>query len=161
MINFRLLSDIFDVRRLETEDVGLIYPLCAGNELFYRYHPPFVTRERILEDMAALPPGKTHTDKFYLGFFDGETLAAVMDLILDYPTEHIAFIGFFMTDAAYQNRGVGSGIIRELAIYLRSAGYTKIKLGVDKGNPQSFSFWKKCGFTVVEEHEYLLMEVIL
>lgn len=160
-MNIELLSDTFKVRKLTPEDVAPVCALCAGNKLFYRYHPPFVTRERILEDMAALPPGKDISDKFYLGFYEGKTLAAIMDLILDYPTEHIAFIGFFMTDAAYQNRGIGSGIIKALAAYLRASCYTKIRLGVDKGNPQSFSFWNKNGFAVIDEHEYILMELIL
>lgn len=161
MMHVKSLSDTFEVRRLEPADVGLIYALCAGNELFYRYHPPFVTMESILQDMAALPPGKDKTDKFYLGFFEGETLTAIIDLILDYPDRHVAFIGFFMTDTAYQNKGVGSGIIRSLAAYLRSSGFAKIRLGVDKGNPQSFSFWKKCGFSVADEREYILMELLL
>lgn len=161
MMNVKSLSDTFEVRRLEPADIGLIYALCAGNELFYRYHPPFVTRERILQNMAALPPGKGKTDKFYLGFFEAERLTAIIDLILDYPDSHVAFIGFFMTDTAYQNKGVGSGIIRGLAAYLRSSGFAKIRLGVDKGNPQSFSFWKKCGFTVTDEREYIMMELLL
>ncbi len=41
----------------------------------------------------------------------GNTLTAVMDLILDYPVDHAAFIGFFMTDTSCQKKGVGSGII--------------------------------------------------
>ena len=35
-------------------------------------------------------------DKYYLGFFAGDELVAVMDLILNYPKADIAFIGFFM-----------------------------------------------------------------
>lgn len=157
-MDIKLLSDTFEVRPLTPGDVDSIYALCAGNERFYRYHPPFVTRARILEDMTALPPGKDKADKFYLGFYKSDTLIAVMDLILDYPMDHIAFIGFFMTDATCQNRGVGSRLIRELAAHLRASGFTKIRLGVDKGNPQSFSFWKKCGFTVADENHYILME---
>lgn len=160
-MNLKLLSNTFEVRRLIPEDIEFIYALCAGNKLFYRYHPPFVTRERLLADMAALPPGKHKTDKFYLGFFEGNKLTAVMDLILDYPAEHVAFIGFFMTDTSCQKKGVGSGIIRELAAQLRLSGCTKIRLGVDKGNPQSFSFWNKCGFTVADETQYIFMELTL
>ena len=32
-----------------------------------------------------------------MGYYDGEKLIAVMDLILTYPDEQTAFIGFFMT----------------------------------------------------------------
>ena len=42
-----------------------------------------------------------------------------------------------MTDTRYQNRGVGSGIISDVILCLKSSGYKEIRLGVDKGNPQS------------------------
>ena len=76
------LSKRFFVRALETEDVDIIYDLCSKNKLFYEFHQPFVTRESILDDRNALPPGKSKEDKAYIGLFDGDTLVAVMDLIL-------------------------------------------------------------------------------
>ena len=160
-MNITQLSDTFEVRRLNAEDVDLIYTLSIENEIFYQYHPPFVTKESILKDMAALPPGKTLEDKFYLGFFDGEILTAVMDLILGYPTEDTGFIGLFMMNSNYQNQGIGSRIIQECASHLHGSGYRKIRLGVDRGNPQSNAFWKKNGFTVIDEGEYIVMELAL
>lgn len=71
-INIKLLSDTLTVRKLHVTDVDLIYNLCADNQLFYQYHPPFVTRESILQDMEALPPGKNASDKFYVGFLMGK-----------------------------------------------------------------------------------------
>ena len=79
------LSSIFTVRRLQEKDTELIYKLCCKNKIFYQYHPPSPTREVILEDMAALPPGKDYKDKYYIGFFENGVLAAIMDLILGYP----------------------------------------------------------------------------
>lgn len=160
-MNPDLLSTIFDVRRLNTEDIELIYDLSCKNEIFYQYHPPLVTRESIQEDMRALPPGKDYQDKYYIGFFENETLAAVMDLILAYPAKDIAFIGLFMMDIEYQNKGLGSKIISECAKCLKALGFHKIRLGVDKGNPQSNAFWKKNGFVVTDEGEYIIMELAL
>ena len=156
-INIKLLSDTLTVRKLHVTDVDLIYNLCADNQLFYQYHPPFVTRESILQDMEALPPGKNASDKFYVGFFDGEVLVAVLDLILDYPAKGTDFIGFFMMNAGWQGRGAGSKIIQECIAYLKTTGCRKIRLGVDKGNPQSNAFWQKNGFHIVEEGKYILM----
>lgn len=51
-------SKIYQVRRLGRDDVDAIYELCRENRIFYRYHEPFVTKESILDDMEALPPGK-------------------------------------------------------------------------------------------------------
>lgn len=152
------LSKTFHVRRLDKDDVERIYDLSCGNPIFYRYHPPFVTRESILDAMAALPPGKSYADKYYVGFFENESLVAIMDLILDYPAKEIAFIGLFMTNIQYQHRGVGSGMIGEAAAYLASSGYKKIRLGVDKGNPQSHAFWIKNRFRAISEDTYILME---
>ncbi len=155
------LSGRYSVRRLNSEDVGIVYDLCRENHIFYRYHPPFVTRESILEDMAALPPGKTGSDKYYVGFFEDDVLVAVMDLIAGYPSENTAFIGFFMTDVKYQRRGIGSGIINDIRINLKKSNFGKIRLGVDRGNPQSLAFWLKNKFTVVSEGEYIIMESVL
>ena len=154
-----LLSNTFDVRRLSAEDVELIYDLCCKHEIFYQYHPPFVTRESIREDMKALPPGKDYEDKYYIGFFENEALVAIMDLILAYPDKDIAFIGLFMIKSEYQNRGIGSKIVTECAECLQKLGFHKIRLGVDKGNPQSNTFWRKNGFVMVHEGEYIIMEL--
>lgn len=155
------LSDTWNVRKLDREDIELIYDLMKDNTIFYQYHPPFVTRESILEDMEALPPGKEYDDKYYIGFFQDNSLVAIMDLILDYPTENIDFIGLFMMNTKYQNQGLGSKIICECMKALRKQGYKKIKIGVDKKNPQSYSFWRKNGFTKTDENEYIKMELIL
>lgn len=78
-----LLPDC-SVRKLQpvNADIEKIYAMASQNTLYYQYHPPFVTWQSILNDMSALPPGKTMADKFYIGFFDGAVLAAVVDMIL-------------------------------------------------------------------------------
>ena len=153
------LSKTFYVRKLDKDDIEMIYDLSYKNHIYYQYHPPFVTRESILDDMKALPPGKSYDDKYYIGFFENDSLVAIMDLILDYPTKGIAFIGLFMTNIQYQHKGIGSNIISEITMSLKSVGYRKIRLGVDKGNPQSYSFWSKNNFNVVSEDKYILMEL--
>ena len=82
-------SKTYQVRRLGRDDVDAIYELCRENRIFYRYHEPFVTKESILDDMEALPPGKSREDKYYVGFFDGWSLVAIMDLILAISTKNI------------------------------------------------------------------------
>lgn len=156
------LSTSFEVRVLLESDVDIIYDVCRGNEMFYQYHPPFVTRESIIEDMRELPQGKTYSDKFFLGFFKEESLIAFMDLILGYPSEETAYIGLFMVSAGYQGGGVGSAIVRECISYLCGAGYTKFRLGTDIGNPQSNAFWMKNGFVQVRKKEkYIIRELLI
>lgn len=152
------LSEKYMVRRLDLNDVDIVYDLSCKNELFYQYHPPFVTKQSIAEDMKALPPNKSCDDKYFIGFFENGALAAYMDLILGYPTEEIALIGLFMTNVRCQNRGVGTGIVRDVCVFLKRSGYQKVRIGVDKDNPQSNSFWQKNGFRIISEKEYRVME---
>lgn len=128
-MDIRLLSKKYEVLTLDINDVDTIYDMSCKNEIFYKYHPPFITKESIVEDMKALPPNKSYGDKYYIGFFEGDLLVANMDFILGYPTDEIAFIGLFMTNIHYQNKGVGSNIIGDVCNYLKQLGYKKVRIG--------------------------------
>lgn len=149
--NIEAFSKKHTVRRMTVEDTDIIYGLCVGNPLYYEYCPPFVTRESIGEDLAALPPNTCKEQKYYVGFFDSEKLLAVMDIIDGYPQRGIAFIGFFMMEESVQGRGTGSEIITEIVDYLEQEGYTAVRLAWVMGNPQAEHFWRKNGFEVIKE----------
>ena len=161
------ISYTYTTRLLGKTNIQSIFALCSNNEQYYRFHPPFVTVESIVEDMSALPPGKDAGAKFFYGYFDGQKLTALMDLVVDYPAEDIAFFGLFMMDKALQGKGTGSRIVSECAYFLKRNGYKKLRLAVDKGNPQSKVFWLKNGFTFTGEEypngefSYLPMEQIM
>lgn len=146
MKNIQNLSAKFDVRKLDESDVNEVLELMKKNPLFFQHCPPMATRQSILEDMKALPPRTTYEDKYYVGYFLDGKLVAVMDLILKYPNEDTAFIGFFMMNKDFQGKGIGTEIIEECETFLRGNGYLYIRLGFAKGNPQSEAFWLKNGF---------------
>lgn len=146
MKNIQSLSAKFDVRKLDESDVNEVLELMKKNPLFFQHCPPMATRRSILEDMKALPPRTTYEDKYYVGYFLDGKLVAVMDLILKYPNEDTAFIGFFMMNKDFQGKGIGTEIIEECETFLRGNGYLYIRLGFAKGNPQSEAFWLKNGF---------------
>ncbi len=147
MMNITKLSTTYQVRRLSETEIERVLELCLGNPLFYKHCPPVATKESIAKDMIALPPGRTMDDKYFLGIYDGVKLIAVLDLILNYPNENTAFIGFFMVSAEYQKQGVGTALIKEISDCLSSNGYEFTRLGYVKGNPQARAFWMKNGFT--------------
>lgn len=122
------LSSKYKVRVLTENDVEAVYKLCSGNALYYEYCPPYVTRDSIKKDMTAVPPGFPVSDKFYIGFYEGERLIAVMDLLNGYPRESIAYIGFFMTDRLIQKKGIGTAIVAEVCEYLKSSGFYSAQL---------------------------------
>ena len=161
------LSGRFTVRRLNESDAPAMLALSEKNTVYYRYHAPAPSLDDMREGLTAIPPGKTTADKYYVGFFDGETLAAVLDLVLDYPETGTAFIGLFMLDTTYQGKGAGSSLFSCIAGALAHGGYKKLRLAIDKGNPQSEAFWTKNGFVKTGEEypndhsAYLPMERLL
>lgn len=144
-MDIKKLSKTYHVIKLSEQDLPAVLALCQGNPQYYRYCPPAVSTESLLADMQALPPGKTLKDKYYIGFFCGDKLAAVMDLILEYPDKKTAFIGFFMMNADMQGKGCGSAIVEDVCRYLAKK-FSYIRLGYVKGNKQSEQFWIKNGF---------------
>ena len=153
-MNIQFLSNRYTIRDLLPQDAKMVCEVLKANTLFYKYHPPMVTVESILEDMEALPPNKGYEDKHYIGFFSEGTLVAVMDLIAHYPQQGTALLGFFAMNANLQGQGIGTAIISDSVTYLAQVGFKKVRLGIDKGNPQSKAFWLKNGFTFTgEEYE--------
>ena len=150
-MEIQYLSKQYSVRALLPTDAEMVYEVLKNNSFFYKYHPPMVTVESILEDMEALPPNKGYEDKHYIGFFDEGTLVAVMDLIEHYPKSGTALLGFFAMNANLQGQGIGTEIISDSVAFLAQEGFKKVRLGIDKGNPQSKAFWLKNGFTFTGE----------
>ncbi|MFR8177207.1 MAG: GNAT family N-acetyltransferase [Christensenellales bacterium] len=150
-------GNAFQMRRLGERDVDAILALCEENRMFYQYHPPSGDEGAISADMTALRTGQASEYKVAVGFFEGKKLVAVLDWISGYPAKETAWIGLFMVSAEKQGKGVGSGIIRDMAASLKAVGYREMQLGVDKGNPQSFAFWTKNGFEVLREDGYIVM----
>lgn len=146
-MNIVKLCDRYLVRPIEQADIPGVYALCKGNPLYFQHCPPFVTPDSIERDLAALPPGMGPESKHYVGFYtQAQELVAVMDLILGYPEPQTAFIGFFMLAQQVQGQGVGSHIVTEVCRCLKEEGFSHIRLGYAKGNPQSQAFWIKNGF---------------
>ena len=145
------LSAKYRVRKMSEEDIPLIYNLCISNPQYYEYCGKQTDQDTIRNDLNVTPPDTSMEQKYYIGFFDDNILTAVIDLIIGYPEDDIAFIGFFMMNKSYQSKGKGSKLILEVISYLQTIGITAVRLGIDKGNPQSTHFWGKNGFIVLKE----------
>ena len=150
-VDISKLSSHYEVRTLTDSDVGIVLDLCQKNTLFYEFTKARPTREEVKNDMTITPPGIDPSDKYFIGFFEGADLVAVMDLIDGYPGKETAYIGLFMVNREYQGKQIGSAIVGEVEDYLKAIGKTAIRLAIDKGNPQSTHFWKKNGFKVITE----------
>lgn len=152
-IEIKKLSKRYDVRKLNSDDVQMIYTFCKRNTQYYEYCGKELSIELIEKDLEITPPGIPIEQKYYIGFFDNGKLVAIMDLEDGYPNCDYVYIGFFMMDCALQGRGIGSIIISEALEYLCEQGFQKSQLGIDKDNPQSNHFWRKNGFEIIKEVE--------
>ena len=142
-MDLEALSKRFFVRALETEDVDIIYDLCSKNKLFYEFHQPFVTRESILDDRNALPPGKSKEDKAYIGLFDGDMLVAVMDLIYGISDGRDRMDRIF-----YDGYGISESGNRDTDHSGSSGSNEKRRLS---GNPPGRRLWESAKLRVLEQ----------
>ncbi|MBQ7916031.1 MAG: GNAT family N-acetyltransferase [Firmicutes bacterium] len=157
----------FTVKKLTENDVPEMLKLCQGNPLYYKHMKICPTSENLKESMTALPSGKREADKYFVGFYDGNQLAAILDLILHFPNPQTAFIGWFIIAKEYQHQGTGSALVEEILSKLKHNNFSKVRLGYIKTNPQSRRFWEKNGFTPTgvesreEQYTVVIMEKIL
>lgn len=140
----------FLVRPLIEADIPAILKLYETNPYYFEYCPPPPTAASVLDDMTKLPPGKRREDKHFVGYFDGDRLIAVLDLVAGYPSDEKAFIGLFMLDKAYQGRGLGSQLIVELLEYV-TRQFKTLRLGYVATNSPAKAFWEKQGFVPTGE----------
>ena len=153
MIDISMLSNQYSVRRLDDSDADDILEFCQKNTMYYQYCGAETSKDQVLNDLHITPPGVDIADKYYVGFFNGEEMVAVLDLIDGYPEPDIGYIGFFMMNVALQGKQIGSAIIQDVCSHLKQIGKIAIRLGIAKDNPQANHFWKKNGFTVIKEVE--------
>lgn len=151
----------FRVRRMTPADAEEMLALCNTNPQYYEHCGTTAAREGILRDLELCPPGKDASDKYYVGYYDGARLTALLDLVAGYPDARTAFIGFFMVDGTRAGRGLGTALVEELCAALAAEGFGAVQLCYGKGNPQSARFWQKNGFAARGEtaHEYGAMVV--
>ena len=163
MLNLDRLSTIYKIKKMGEEDVSIILNLERGNILYFEYCPPEPSLETVLNDLKTLPDGKSFNDKFYIGFFNSDSLVAIMDFIVSFPQEDTIFIGLFMMDIKESGKGKGSTIINEVLTEFKRERYKKVRLAYMKGNFQSRSFWRKCGFVetgIEKENNRGIVEVL-
>ncbi len=140
------LTGEYAVRELSTADVPEMLRVARSNPLFYRYMRPDPNEANLAADLQALPPRRTLADKHFIGWFEGERLVAMMDLIWRHPKDDMAFIGWFIVDGARQGKGLGRRLIGDVLAMLERQGVREVRLGRIEGNLQSEHFWHVMGF---------------
>ena len=93
-IDIKKISKRYSVRKLNLNDVQMIYTFCKKNTQYYKYCGKELSIELIEKDLEITPPGISLEQKYYVGFWDNDKIVAVMDLVNGYPTYDYVYIGF-------------------------------------------------------------------
>lgn len=141
------ISASYQVHRLTEEDLPELLALAEGNPLYYQHTRTRPALEDLRADLTKLPPRTTSEDKYFLGYFRDGRLWGALDLILHFPNQETAFVGWFILRKDIQGQGVGTALVTELMGFLRAQGFRSVRLGRVKGNPESEAFWVKNQFT--------------
>lgn len=64
----------------------------------------------------------------------------------------------FYVDRGWHGRGVAHRLMLETVGLARSLGARSIWLGVWERNPRAITFYRKCGFEVIGDHQFLFAE---
>lgn len=100
------------------------------------------------EILSALPPGLAREQKYDVGLFRGSALAAMADVIRNFPEEHHAHIGLLLVRQDHQGEGLGRAM--HDAVTNLVSGWpevTTLRLGIVETNAASaVGFWKALGY---------------
>ena len=152
-INVDSLSTEHQVRRITESDISDVYALCKSNQKYYEYMNAAPTIESLTQIISRVPEGADTENKLFVGFYDNERLVSVLELIVGYPEDNDAFIGWFMVDGNLQNQGVGSQIFADVRASMTSQGYDYLSLYCEKENAEAIAFWRSQGFNIDKEDD--------
>lgn len=115
-------------------------------------------RPAVDEDVRSLlfdlPPASPPENKYVLGLEYNGRLAAIMDVLKDYPESRILWIGLLLIHPDFRGQGLGREILRSLRVTVQKAGVREIRLGVLEENQSALVFWQKLGFKEIERKFY-------
>ena len=152
-LDIESLSTSHQVRRITQADISDVYALCKSNQKYYQYTNTAPTVESLTEIISRLPEGAEAGGKHFVGFYAGDQLVSVLDLITGYPEKDDAFIGWFMVAGPLQRQGIGSQIFADVRAAMAGQGFDYLSLHCEKENAEAIAFWKAQGFQITAQDD--------
>ena len=143
------LTGCFGVRLDESHcgELEAFYEECREYFELATGEPPGPDEARQL--LRALPRGRSHDDKFVIGFYDAPGhMVGVLDLIRNYPGDGDWYIGLLLFGPSSRGRRLGERVMRRLEEWVRAEGGKALHLIVQERNPGALRFWERMGFQV-------------
>lgn len=120
----------------------------SNRDGYYTYiQEEWPTEENLREDITALPPGRSLSDKTFALLYREGVPAAVVDYVEGYPDEETGYVGLFLLDRSLHRQGVGTRLLAALEQAAVQTGKSRLELGCYETNGPGLSFWCKQGFT--------------
>ncbi|MBS4535329.1 GNAT family N-acetyltransferase [Clostridium sp. D2Q-14] len=156
-----------NVRKIDENNIEDAFKLMQSNTYFYsRTQSHILTLDECREDITALPPKVDLEQKFFMGFYKGDDMIAVLDYVEGYPNENVLYLGFFMLHMDKHEKGIGRQIINTFIKTTKNNNFAEIKLACYETNEIGYLFWSKMGFSVekmskkvVDGRKYNLVEM--
>ena len=140
------LSTEYDVRRITESDISDVYNLSRSNSRYYRSIGQRPSKQRLTEVISEMPEDTGSSRNIFAGFYSGEELLAVLDLITGYPEKGDAFIGWFMVSATHHRKGIGSQLFADVRAAMKAQGFTHLTLNCPAAAEDAIAFWENQGF---------------
>lgn len=109
------------------------------------------TKDVCIDTIKYCPNGFPKEKCYCIGFSLNGEAAAILSVLEDYPDSGTLYIGLFLINKKFKQRGIGTKIIGTLTDEAFLVRYGTVKLSVQDNNISGFSFWKKLGFYVSDK----------
>lgn len=138
------------------EELQDLLERCEDFEVLVTGHPPDPHAAKDL--LTEVPPDHPLRDKFVIGVWTEQGLAAAIDLLRDFPQPHVWYLGLLLVAPEARGSGLGERILEALKTWVRGHGGRAIRLMVQDQNPDALRFWLRHGFVQIGTATQELMD---
>ncbi|MBP3701622.1 MAG: GNAT family N-acetyltransferase [Lachnospiraceae bacterium] len=150
----------FTFQEIQTkEDITLAYELYRSNTAYFQLvSGKSPTRQDVMDDRDACPPGVFPTQKKYGMYLLDGIPVAIVDVLEGFPDPEVYYIGLFLIDGKHHREGLGRALYEQMEAEARVQGFRRMRLGVVDTNHRARSFWQAMDFSWVKTVESTLHE---
>lgn len=145
----------YNLRLVTEKEINAIIELCQSCSGYFQMESgKFPDEEEAHAILTELPPNKTHKDKYVIGMYNEKsTLIALMDIVRDYPEEHVWMLGLLLVNPTERRKGLGQAFYHKIIKLVEKEDGQMIRIGVYEENEPAFKFWKALGFKTLKKVE--------
>lgn len=147
---YRKQLNAYSLIKVTADNIKDAYLLIKGNTEFLSLQNEETTLEDCLADIESVPPTKKLEDKYYYGIYKNDKLLALVDYIEGYPTPSTIYLGFFILDPSYHEKGLGTSLMEPFIKEAQGCGFKSMELGCYVDNKKGYRFWTKLGFKEID-----------